>query len=376
MVDDRTALLGIGALGAAVALSRRGGDGDDGGPGPGPAPPDDQPPERMTGGGDYYSDVVPRSDAHFVVSTIGELKDALNDAFFDEVVWVDGEINIGSERITVPDSVVLASGRGTEDTTGTIRVTGNQEGALLVEDEARVTGLRILGNNHDNINGYTQSGSGIGLLCVNDQQRIDNNIISGHAWTGVRAGEAIVEHNRVLKSGREGLGYGIYSDFPETNDSDTGTVIRRNHISHCRHMIAGPGTDASYTAHDNLITGPMFDHCIDMHQTDGTAGDEIYIHHNRVEPFVIPQYVDRNPGEVTSAVLIRGVPITACEVHHNWFWNPDDPVDTICGDGVDDWDCPAVNQQHVSTLFTGMDVHDNAYGEAPEPPDDVGIRPL
>jgi len=281
------------------------------------------------GGGEGYRRLVTKAD--FRARTPAELLDALKRAAAGQVVYVadDAEIDMsGQENVAIPAGVTLASGRGKEGSKGGLLFSTALKTFPLFRaggDGVRVTGLRLRGPDperrteqmrelHKEGKYYSIPNSD-GLQCACPGLEVDNCELSAwsHAAVSLRKGavKARIHHNDIHHNQRSGLGYGVCLDEAEA-------LVEANRFDYCRHHVAGtgrPGT--SYEARYNLILEHANGHSLDMHggadRKDGTdvAGDRIMIHHNTFRAADVP------------AVVIRGKPREACEVHHNWFPHPD-----------------------------------------------------
>jgi hypothetical protein len=281
------------------------------------------------GGGEGYRRVPEKGD--FRVGTPGELLDALGKAAAGQVVYVadDAEIDLsGRENLVLPAGVTLASGRGRKGSKGGLVYSTALKTFLLFKtggDGVRVTGLRLRGPDperrteqmrelHKEGKYYSIPNSD-GIQCPHGNLEVDNCELSAWSHAAVflqpGAAKARIHHNDIHHNQRSGLGYGVCLDRAEA-------LVEANRFDFNRHHVAGtgrPGT--SYEARYNLVLENANGHSFDMHggadRKDGTdvAGDRIRIHHNTC----------RATG--VAAVVIRGKPREACEVHHNWFLHAD-----------------------------------------------------
>jgi len=281
------------------------------------------------GGGKGYRRVVDRCD--YLVKTLKELLAALKQVKAGQVVYVDDKAEIdltGRRKIVIPGGVTIASGRGR----------GNSQGALLYSNElatsplflaggenVRVTGLRLRGPDqkrrteqmqqlHKEGRYYSIPNSE-GIICSYPNLEVDNCELWGwsHAAVFLKRGvsETRIHHNYIHHNQRSGLGYGVCLD-------QSNALIEANLFDWCRHHIAGtgrPGT--SYEARYNLVLENANSHSFDMHggrdRKDGTdiAGDSIKIRHNTFKATQV------------RAIVIRGRPNQSADIHHNWFFHPD-----------------------------------------------------
>lgn len=279
------------------------------------------------GGAKGYRRVVAKGD--FRVRTLKALLDALERAKRGQIVYVadDAEIDMtGRENVVIHGGVTLGSGRGRDGAKGGLLFSTKLKTFPLFctgGDGVRVTGLRLRGPDPERRTAqmrklhkegkYYSIPNSDGIQSRHGRLEVDNCELSGwsHAAVYLRKGatKAHVHHNHIHHNQRSGLGYGVCLD-----QSDA--LIEANLFDYCRHHIAGtgrPGT--SYEARYNLVLEHANGHSFDMHggadRKDGTdiAGDRIRIHHNTFKAAGV------------AAVVIRGKPRQACEVHHNRFWH-------------------------------------------------------
>ena len=277
------------------------------------------------GGGKGYRRAIVKGDVR--VGTLSELLDALKRAKPEQVIYVadDAEIDMsGQEGVVIPGGVTLASGRGRGGSKGGLLFSTKLKTFPLFRtggDNVRMAGLRLRGpdpeRRGEQLRKLSKEGkyysipNSEGIQCKHKHLEVDNCELSGwsHAAVLLRKGasEAHVHHNHIHHNQRSGLGYGVCLD-------QAVGLIEANLFDYCRHHIAGtgrPGT--SYEARYNLVLEHANSHSFDMHggadRKDGTdvAGDRIRVHHNTFRATSVP------------AVVIRGKPREACEVHHNWF---------------------------------------------------------
>ncbi|WP_246308245.1 right-handed parallel beta-helix repeat-containing protein [Halosimplex rubrum] len=314
------------------------------------APPD---PAVVVGGGDGYSGTVPESEADVVVSTRGELEQALNGASSGDVVYVDPDasINVPDRELTIPSGVTLASNRGIDGSDGgEIRadeVYG--EGPLQTGDDVRVTGLRITGSIDEYVDFNRPVHSGVAVKGTGCE--IDNVEISGFSYGGVKLQEpAYVHHSYIHTNAMDGLGYGIVC-----NQEGGDTLIEYNEFNLNRHSVASRGY-AGYEVRYNHFGEDAIAYQVGTHRPGGTT---LEVHHNTFVPTL-----HLNSGEdPESHVSIRGVPDDVADIHHNWFHNPRQPAP---GRGRE-----SIIQPHVEE-FTNLDYRNNHYGADEPTDDDIG----
>ena len=107
------------------------------------------------GGGPGYKDIKSQADTDFVVSTKGELIDALVKAQAGTIVYIrdDAVIDMtGADDQAIPGGVTLASGRGRDGSLGALVFSNNlTDGAKFIPllrtggRDVRITGLRLRG---------------------------------------------------------------------------------------------------------------------------------------------------------------------------------------------------------------------------------------
>ena len=306
----------------------------------------------VIGGGDGYEDVVQPSEATDTVASVSALVDALGSASSGDVVYVDGgaELDLGSQDITVPAGVTLASDRGVDGAAGGhIYTTSVMWPLVYVSGGARVTGLRVSGPSYS-YREYHSNEVDMGLRVTGSGVEIDNNEIWGFTHAAIRpAGDTHVHHNHVHHNPMDGLGYGVSTTSGQP-------LIEYNEFNYNRHSIASGGGNG-YVARYNHFGAAAVDHVMDMHRPGGTT---IEIHHNTVE--AVSHVQDSGRPE---AVAIRGTPSDVANIHGNWFYNPYEPKST-----PDGWDGSAITQVHTSD-WQNVEFQDNHYG-SDEPAPDIG----
>ena len=328
---------------------------------------------------DGYDDVVTESDADRVVETADELESALDASEDGDVVFVpsDVEIDTGSRYgIEIPDGVTLAGDRGVDGSPGGLVYTDTVRDSwpydpwlFYVGSDARVTGLRIRGkywdrgqfgsDEHENYVG------GIGLV-VSDARsaEIDNCELYGWGFacvmTAYGADDTRVHHCDFHDTLRWGTGYGVSVNSGHCEISHS--TFNRN-----RHAVACSGdADTSYEAHHNVVGPYSMSHVFDVHRP---GGDRFDIHHNTVRA------VDRNnesrPGpKQLPGVAIRGVPDDEAWIHHNWFYNPNEPRDRPRQE-PSGWSEEAIIQVFTDD-WNNVDCKHNSYGESEPEKDGIG----
>ncbi|MFC7138435.1 right-handed parallel beta-helix repeat-containing protein [Halosimplex aquaticum] len=313
---------------------------------------------ELLGGGDGYPNAVAESEADVVAATLDELEQALNGASSGDVVYVAGDATIdatpatGTERLTIPSGVTLASDRGIDGASGGEIKTDviDWETLLWAESDARVTGVRITGPLSEYIeyskpvsSGLTVKGSGV---------EIDNVEASGFSHSAIKLNaSAHVHHSYVHTNSMDGLGYGIMCYGGQD------TLVEYNRFDFNRHSVANEGT-AGYEVRYNRFEGKAIAYQVGTHRPGATT---LKIHHNT---FIPTKHI--NDGVDPSChVTIRGVPDDVADIHHNWFHNPKKPLDS-----PDMWTNEAIVQAHVDE-WSNVEYSDNHYGPD-EPSADIG----
>ncbi|WP_123539026.1 right-handed parallel beta-helix repeat-containing protein [Halosimplex salinum] len=306
---------------------------------------------ELLGGGEGYPSVVPESDATVVVSSVGELVDALDSASSGDVVYVAGDatIDIGSRELTIPSGVTLASDRGIDGAAGGEILASEieWEGALTARDDVRVAGVRISGPTTE----YREYSKPVhsGVIVRGSGVEIDNAEISGFNHAGVKAHSSVhLHHSNVHSNPMDGLGYGIMCY------AGGGTLVEYNQFNYNRHSVANEGT-AGYEVRYNHFGEEAVAYQVGTHRPGATT---LKIHHNTFPPTTHVNS-DKNPD---SHISIRGVPDNIADIHNNWFYSTARPSP---GRGPE-----AIIQPHVSE-FTNLKHRNNHYGED-EPAADIG----
>lgn len=179
---------------------------------------------------------------------------------------------------------------------------------------------------------------------------VDNCELMGWSHAAVALGgdgDHHIHHNFIHHNQRHGLGYGV-------NLGRTSALIEYNLFDYNRHAIAGSGRPGSgYEARHNVVLEHANGHLFDMHgsrdrgDTGNVAGTWMKIHHNT---FADPS---------NSAIRIRGVPEDEAEIHHNWFYNTQEPRRQPTGG----WTPEAIVQVYVER-WQNISFYDNYYGSS------------
>ncbi len=305
------------------------------------------------GGFVCYANIITKKD--FTVRTANELLQALKNARSGDVVYVVDSAKIDLtefDKIQIPQSVTLASGRGSLDENGNLLYgallfTKEFEAELFITtgDSVRITGLRLKGPDPDKHNCSYGIPNSDCITVYNSFVEVDNCEIWAWSHGGVQVingknkGSVYIHHNFIHHCRRDGLGYGVVI-------GGAGALIEANIFSDNRHSVAASGENgSSYEARYNISYGDTanMSHTFDMHGgkdlKDGTnrAGSTINIHHNTFY------------SEVNTPIVVRGVPEERSEFHHNWFVNQQPGK--------------AVSQMYAKE---GMRIYKNAYGRTKE----------
>ncbi|MFB6139929.1 MAG: right-handed parallel beta-helix repeat-containing protein [Halosimplex sp.] len=314
--------------------------------------------DNHIGGGDGYPNAVPESAADVVVSTLDELLNALDAASSGDIVYVAGDATIdaspvtGTDKLSVPAGVTLASDRGIDGAAGGTIETDviDYSHMMSAEGGARVTGVRLVGP----IDSYVEYSKPVvsGLTVKGDVVEVENCEVTGFNHAGLKLNaSAHVHHSHVHGNSMDGLGYGIMCYGGQK------TLVEYNKFNFNRHCVANEGT-AGYEVRYNLFTGKTIAYQVGTHRPGATT---LEIHHNT---FVPTKHL--NDGiDPSCHVTVRGVPDDVADIHHNWFHNPKEPLES-----PDMWTNEAIVQAFVDE-WTNVEYADNHYG-ADEPADDVG----
>lgn len=311
--------------------------------------------DTVIGGGEGYSNTVPKSEATTVVSSLSQLRNALNSASSGDVVYVDGgaDISMGESKLTVPSGVTLASDRGIDGAKGgQLRTDGHPWGMLQLQSNVRVTGLCIRGPRWDWVN-ETET-TELGIDATGSGVEVDNIEGCGWGYSAVRtADDTHVHHCHLHHCSRMGHGYGVATEGSEY------PVIEYNLFEHNRHSVQGNG--GGYEVRYNIVDVPGISHAFDQHRPGGTT---MKIHHNTVR--VVEDAGGRDGGGGNApAVAIRGVPSDVAAIHNNWFHNDKQPRSSPSG-----WTDEAIIQVHTDS-WQNVEYNNNHYGSS-EPSSDVG----
>jgi hypothetical protein len=308
------------------------------------------------GGGDGYANTVPESDADVVVSSLDELRSAFDGASSGDVIYVAGDavIDVGTNELTIPSGITLASDRGIDGAAGgRIETTSLEQwpGILHVEDDVRVTGLRINGPADEFESSFDPITSG--LVVDGTGVEIDNVDIWGFNHAAIKLHNSThVHHCNVHDNPMDGLGYGVLCKGGDES------IVEYNRFNMNRHSVANGGS-AGYVVRYNRFGSDAVSYQVGTHRPGGTT---LKIHHNTFEP--VEHYATN--GDHEPNICIRGTPSDVADIHHNWCYNPVEPRDS-----PSDWTDEAIIQVHVDE-WTNVTYSDNAYGSDQPSSDDIG----
>jgi hypothetical protein len=338
-----------------------------------PVGADTNPTGNPIGGGPGYSNVKDPATADYVVSSRGQLLNALAGATSGQIIYVADSAKIdmsGLRSIVVPEGVTLASGRGRDGSLGgliyTKTMTYHYEQLFLPQSHVIFSGIRLRGPDGSiRTNGADPTVTGIwcsgyhGLVvenCEVYQWPFSGISVYEDGLSGLSSPDvAYIHHNSIHNNRRDGYGYGV-------SVGQASALIEANLFDYNRHSVEGErGTPAAnYEARYNIAGPHASNHCFDCHGGDDTpdwgfesgpdasvpAGGTILIHHNTFE------------SAAYASVTIRGVPETMCDVYNNWTYWPRKSY-------------ARAFEQSVANLgltpYANMAVHDNWYGTEPPP---------
>lgn len=323
------------------------------------------------GGGTGYQNVL--TDGDYRVSTIDQLREALEKAKPGQVVYVEEDADIDCTtlvfaeklKIEIPGGVTLAGNRGHQGSKGGIIYSDAFAVRPLMRTlgpDVRITGLRVRGpdpkrrrDHHRRSFRADRGDSKVqhkyyykfpvseGIVTTFPKLEIDNCEFSGwsHAAIHLSAGtDHHIHHNYIHHNQMNGLGYGVCHGYGSISTS----LIEFNLFDYNRHSIAGTGKPGNrYIARHNVEAKHSLSHNFDMHggrdRKDGTniAGDFLAIYNNTFRNGAI------------RAVAVRGVPREKADIHHNWFFHSKPGSRLLLP-----WPAGAA---------TKVELHDNAYGQ-------------
>jgi hypothetical protein len=312
---------------------------------------------KNIGGGGHYPQLISPSNADFYVKNTSELVAAIAAAKSGETLFLatNGSFNLTSLSlpIKITESITIAGDRGLNGSKGPLVHVdrgGPSSTFLISGSDTRFTGFRFRGPwDGQNYGTYTDISIGFSFLENADYAEVDNMEI--HQWTyapvKLSSSKFAYVHHSHIHSNNSSIGYG----YGVVLYADADVLVEANIFNDHRHAIAGSGAPGqSYEARYNIVQATAESHAFDMHgrydsdRTSVSAGDQIYIHHNRV---LVPRM------SVITGVVIRDIPNSCAWITHNTFADEE-------GRSVRQ----LINRQWVSPP-TGMSIHDNLYKVSP-----------
>jgi len=308
------------------------------------------------GGGPGYRDIKTPEKAAFVVGSKDELIAALAKAQPGMIVYVRDGASIdmtGSDDLTIPGGVTLASGRGRDGSPGAVlystRLTDGEKFIAMLKTGGkgvRITGLRLrgpfaeVGDHH-----YDQIKIANGVKADHEDLEVDNcELWAWNKWAIylATAGGARIHHNFIHHTRRWGFGYGVWV-------ADRGmAVIEANLFDFNRHHIgSGAQPKGSYEARYNICLDHDVQPSFDRHGAPANphgypcrAGATTLIHHNEF----------RNADY--AAILFRGQPLEEARFHNNWFRHASEEAAILFAEHV------------TRKTIKNCKIYDNHYGPA------------
>jgi len=301
------------------------------------------------GGGAGYGDAVTEADADTVVSSSGDLADALDAAAAGDVVFVPGDatLELGDESYPIPSRVTLASDRGVDGSSGALLTTDAEPDDLVrMQAGARLSGVRLSGPNPGDEGGSSSYATGVATL--GDAVTVDNCDIWGFSYAGVHidAGWAHVHHNVIRECNKGGLGYGISQGAGYNG-------IEYNYFNFNRHSVASSGDHKGYVCRYNHVGPEATSYAIDAHDP---ACVRIKVHNNVVELY--ERTHGGHAGDPVGTCKVRGVPDDLASYRDNWFFNPKEPRDSPAGNTGE-----AIVQWADVSDWRNVEFSGNHYGE-------------
>jgi hypothetical protein len=320
------------------------------------------------------SERIERARADWIVESRSGLLAAIDDHGPGDTIWVDDHIDMGDAESVVLEDVTLASGYGDDDAiTGLLR-TDRKPGPLFsVEDDVRITGLKIHGDEFDYFDPADrypgadkpiyEVGDSAAIFVRGDDVELDNLELSGWTYAGVsvrREGRSDVRthihHVDVVDNPADSLGYGV-------TVVEGCPLVELSYFDNNRHSIAGSGwRTCGYVLRFNVVGGFHSSHAIDMHgervagRSHPIAGRRIRIYNN-----VVKHRRSHVSGTPSPAIKFRGRPLERADVVDNWFFHESAAVDNESND-------VAIRQLHAPRReFRNVDVSNNRYGTDREP---------
>ena len=338
-----------------------------------------------TGGGQGFrsSHGYSQSSANYVVSTAGELTDAINRATSGQVIWIRGGavITLSSEYAkTLKPGVALASNRGENGATGgkiktTFRAGSFMCPILWLSSNCVVSGVVFEGPGGVAATSGPRNCALRGLRGAK-RREIENCDIGefaeggiyffggGMAWNDDSSnGRHWIHHCYIHNMQKHGFGYGI------SEEGGCSYLVEHCIFRACRHHIMAQAGYNNYEVRycdfgDSIyyISGKLYyNHQIDCHgagaSASPSAGGTLMVHHNTFSA---------NGGHPN--VGVRGIPARECRVYNNWTKKTTrsglcsetapNAAFTLLASGGSAWGSSAAMSKY------NMYVYDNWYGTA------------
>ena len=304
----RRDILRLGGVGLAAALAGCGEVGEDN-------PAYDVPLPRIfggRGGATVPGGQIPArqefgpGDARSVATTPGELRSQIS-ASDGRVIWIpnDAEIDMTGQDLTL-ENVIVASGRADGTLGGAIRTEdegsssttwdggSNHRGLIELQDNARLSGVRILGPHHSEVDhpafggyipfmeGPTKSARDAkrsakyarGISVTGDQVTIDNCEIAYFSVQAIAIGttadtpeNTVISYTHTHNCAMESLGYGL-----DVRHGDP--LVYRCFMDKHRHAVNGSGmADSNYKVIETTFGPWTAGHVTDQHAVkDNVSG--------------------------------------------------------------------------------------------------------
>lgn len=317
------------------------------------------------------------------------------------VIWIEaGQYELRESFVT---RNTIASGRGQDSGVATINVPvsgvrseayrgGEADGVIELEDEGRVSGIQLVGNevgahDHPRYDGYhpQPSGSraerfayydrhhGRGINILGRGCSVDNSVITHFATQCVVVGNSstavspIISACHLANSMMSSAGYGV--------DVKRGRArVQNTYINATRHAICGFGHPDSGYELSNVVLGPDHSgHIVDMHRlgnnletTSSNPSSEIWRHRaGRLMTidgceFRSATRIQEEGGGHNSAMRVRGVPAEGVSFVNNLL--PWDSLDSA----LEQTGIPDAFQDQLGDLgFTSLSADGNQLGYSP-----------
>lgn len=352
--------------------------------------------EGPIGGGFGYSNIITEVEADYFPNNFSELINDLNNASSGDIVYIKESVIIeipikvgynnidelvhSYQSLVIKDGVTLASNRGNGESEGAIiklkfeclqpnDITTFDNDIIKLQDNGRITGLRIIGSNRSNnqcnvstLRKYRGVVTNTGINGRNNYE-IDNceiydwpesaiviHTMSNYSYytpndlvIGSFDKNQNIHHNKIYNNNGS-LGYGIQL----TNTAEP--FIENNIFENNRHSIAGGGisnktTDPceynqSYFAKYNLILKKVHDRhpVFDMHagfentncENEFYGGDLIIIDNNTFLNDIENEDTSNNSTTYRGrSIKLRGVPKTKAIIKGNNFKRPNTRCEAV-----------------------------------------------